>query len=84
MQDQNIYIFALFTGHPDTTEESITAYSIYVDGQWHGEVKASRMGDQQGYQFFLTDLAPEQSYDVSVKVRFFRVHKCNVICEIVI
>ena len=56
-------------GHPDTTEETISAYAIYVDGQWHGEVKASRMGDQQGYQFFLTDLAPEQSYDVSVKVR---------------
>ncbi|XP_076447663.1 uncharacterized protein LOC143284653 isoform X3 [Babylonia areolata] len=54
-------------GHPDSTEETITAYAIYVDGQWHGEVKASRMGDQQGYQFFLTDLAPEQSYDVSVK-----------------
>ena len=56
-------------GHPDTSEETISAYSIFVDGQWHGEVKASRMGDQQGYQFFLTDLAPEQSYDVSVKVR---------------
>ena len=56
-------------GHPDSTEESVSAYSIYVDGQWHGEVKASRMGDQQGYQFFLTDLSPEQSYDVAVKVR---------------
>jgi hypothetical protein len=46
----------------------VSGYSIYVDGQWHGEVKASRMGDQQGYQFFLTDLGPEQSYDVAVKV----------------
>lgn len=56
-------------GQPASTQEAISSYAIYVDGQWHGEVKANRIGDNQGYQFFLTDLEPEQSYDIAVKVR---------------
>lgn len=55
--------------YPEFTESTITSYSIYVDGNWHGEIKANKMSDKQGYQFFLTDLEPEQSYDVSVKVK---------------
>ncbi|XP_025107507.1 uncharacterized protein LOC112572161 isoform X5 [Pomacea canaliculata] len=54
-------------GQPASTQEAISSYAIYVDGQWHGEVKANRIGDNQGYQFFLTDLEPEQSYDIAVK-----------------
>ncbi|ESO91438.1 hypothetical protein LOTGIDRAFT_153880 [Lottia gigantea] len=47
--------------------EQISAYCVYIDGIWHGEVKANKISDKQGYQFFLTDLSPEQCYDVSVK-----------------
>ncbi|XP_041347758.1 uncharacterized protein LOC121367568 [Gigantopelta aegis] len=50
-----------------SNEEAISLYSIYVDSRWHGEVKANKMCDQQGYQFFLTDLSPGNSYDISVK-----------------
>ncbi|XP_012935394.1 uncharacterized protein LOC101845075 isoform X2 [Aplysia californica] len=56
------------TGHTySSNDEAVTFYSIFIDGKWHGEVKANKMSDSQGYQFFLTDLSPEQSYDVSVK-----------------
>lgn len=42
--------------------------SIYVDDKWHGEIRTNKMSDQQGYQFYLTDLLSEQGYDISVKV----------------
>ncbi|XP_059161356.1 uncharacterized protein LOC131944640 isoform X2 [Physella acuta] len=50
-----------------SNEETITFYSIFIDNKWHGEVKANPQNDKQGYQFYLTDLSSEQSYDVSVK-----------------
>ncbi|GFN84346.1 fibronectin, partial [Plakobranchus ocellatus] len=50
-----------------SNQEAITFYSIFIDGKWHGEVKANSLADKQGYQFYLTDLSSEQSYDVSVK-----------------
>ncbi|XP_067685414.1 uncharacterized protein [Haliotis asinina] len=50
-----------------SNDEEISLYSIYIDGHWHGEVKANKMSDKQGYQFFLTDLSPEQPYDISIR-----------------
>ncbi|GFR62047.1 fibronectin, partial [Elysia marginata] len=55
-------------GHSiSSNQEAIAFYSIFIDGKWHGEVKANSLADKQGYQFYLTDLSSEQSYDVSVK-----------------
>ncbi|KAK6994911.1 fibronectin, partial [Biomphalaria glabrata] len=51
----------------NSREEAISFYVIYLDGKWHGEVKSNQLYDKQGYRFYLTDLSPEQSYDVSVK-----------------
>ena len=38
-----------------------------MDGQWYGEVKSNKLGNKHGYQYILTDLNPEQSYDITVK-----------------
>lgn len=43
--------------------------SVYTDDKWYGEIRANASSDKQGYQFFLTDLTPAQSYDVAVKVK---------------
>lgn len=44
------------------------SFRIYLDGTWHGEVKANSAGNRNGYQYILTDLNCGQSYDVNVKV----------------
>ncbi|XP_064633270.1 uncharacterized protein LOC135491376 [Lineus longissimus] len=55
------------TGREFAIGEDIVLYSIYLDGVWHGEVKAMGAADRKGYQYYLTDLLPGQSYDVTVK-----------------
>ena len=39
-----------------------------MDGRWHGEVKSNATCNRNGYQYYLTDLKPGQTYDVNVRV----------------
>jgi hypothetical protein len=48
---------------------SLSAYRVFVDNQWHGEVKANAASNKSGYQYYLSDLNCGQSYDISVRVR---------------
>jgi len=41
---------------------------VYVDGAYHGEMKASAAADADGYQYNINDLNSAQTYDVTVKV----------------
>jgi len=42
---------------------------VFIDGSYHGEMKASTAADVNGYQYSVEDLNPGQTYDVAVKVR---------------
>jgi len=53
----------LLVGHP----ANITYYTVYVDGTWHGEIKANAQSDQNGYQYYLSDLKPGVSYEIFVR-----------------
>ena len=46
------------------------SYRVYLDGTWHGEIRANATGNRSGYQYYLTDLKAGQSYDVNIKVIF--------------
>ena len=48
--------------------EDIIAYRVFLDGKWHGEVKATASANRNGYQYYITDLDPGQTYDVCVRV----------------
>jgi len=41
---------------------------VFVDGTYHGEMKASAASDADGYQYSVDDLNSGQTYDVAVKV----------------
>jgi len=41
---------------------------VFVDGTYHGEMKASAEFDADGYQYSVDDLSPGQTYDITVKV----------------
>ena len=41
---------------------------MYVDGAYHGEMKANAACDADGYQYSVDDLTQGQSYDIAVKV----------------
>ena len=43
-------------------------FRVYLDGKLHGEVVANSNCNKNGYQYYLTDLKPGQSYEVSIKV----------------
>jgi hypothetical protein len=42
-------------------------FRIYVDGKWYGEIRANKASNRHGYQYYLNDLPPEQTYDINVK-----------------
>jgi len=42
---------------------------VFIDGSYHGEMKASAAADVNGYQYSVEDLNPGQTYDVAVRVR---------------
>ncbi|XP_048739977.2 uncharacterized protein LOC125654190 isoform X5 [Ostrea edulis] len=48
-------------------QEGITSYRIYVNDKYFGKIDASPKMDRQGYQYVITGLNPEESYDVKVK-----------------
>ena len=57
------------TGFENPRDRVVLAYSIFLDGKWHGQMKSEELTAQEAsYHFFLTDLSPEQCYDVSVTV----------------
>jgi len=41
---------------------------VFIDGSYHGEMKANSAADADGYQYSVDDLNPGQTYDVAVKV----------------
>ena len=43
-------------------------FRVFVDGTWHGEVKATSTANRSGFQYYLTDLSPGQAYDINVRV----------------
>ncbi|ELT90741.1 hypothetical protein CAPTEDRAFT_219540 [Capitella teleta] len=47
--------------------EDIVAYRVFLDGKWHGEVKATAAANRNGYQYYITELEPGQTYDVCVR-----------------
>ena len=47
---------------------------VYLDGCWHGEVKASATGNRNGFQYYLDGIQPGQAYDISVKVDSVKRH----------
>nr|XP_034305803.1 uncharacterized protein LOC105321045 isoform X1 [Crassostrea gigas] len=48
-------------------QEGITSYRIYLNDKFFGKIDASTKMDRQGYQYVITGLNPEESYDVKVK-----------------
>lgn len=42
-------------------------FRIYVDGKWYGKITANKASNRNGYQYYLNDLPPEQTYDINVK-----------------
>lgn len=50
-------------GHP----ANITHYHVYLDGVWHGEVMARAKADETGYQYYINDLRPGHTYDITVR-----------------
>lgn len=44
-------------------------FRIYLNEKFFGKIDASPKMDRQGYQYVITGLNPEESYDVKVKVR---------------
>ena len=41
---------------------------MFLDGTYHGEMKASEAFDADGYQYSIDHLSPGQTYDITVKV----------------
>lgn len=50
-------------------KKDVLSCRIYLNDKFFGKIDASTKMDRQGYQYVITGLNPEESYDVKVKVR---------------
>lgn len=49
-------------------KKDVLCCRIYLNDKFFGKIDASTKMDRQGYQYVITGLNPEESYDVKVKV----------------
>ncbi|KAK3103976.1 hypothetical protein FSP39_023382, partial [Pinctada imbricata] len=53
--------------HAAVRQEGISRYAIFLNGKYYGDIRSSTASDRRGYQYVLTGLNPEESYDVNIR-----------------